>query len=168
MASTGPPPSAASPNRQTLRIQRDLQAIRDNQLSFIRNPELSVETIDETNLNVLTGIMAGPEGSAYAGGHFRFKITFPPEYPFKPPDFVFITAICHPNVHSGGGLACHDQLNATWAPSVTLAKLLTEMHQLLAQPNYDTPMEGDSVSDKNPEKARRWTHQFAQPPIELQ
>jgi ubiquitin-protein ligase len=161
MSNPAPPPPAARPDPQTRRLQRDLQAISDNQLSFIRNPELLVETINEINLNVLTGIMAGPEDSDYAGGHFRFKITFPPEYPFKLPNFVFITAICHPNVRSGDGLAWNDQLNATWTPRVTLAKLLTEMHQLLAQPNYDAAIRGDPVSHKNPEKAREWTNRFA-------
>jgi len=156
---TSVPPSTTVSNRQTQRIQRDLQELNDNPLPFVRNLQLSF--VD--NLNELTGVLIGPENSDYAGGHFRFLIRFPPEYPFKPPDFFFPTAICHPNVDLRTGIACHDQLLATWAPNIPLRKLLTEMHSLLAQPNYDTPIEGGSLADKSPAKARQWTSEFAQP-----
>jgi ubiquitin-protein ligase len=159
MATNNPGTSAAAPSRQTQRIQRDLQALTDSPLPFLQNLQLAL--VD--GVNELTGILVGPEGSPYTGGHFRFLIRFPPEYPFKPPEFFFCTAICHPNVDTTTGTACHDQLLATWAPSITLAHLLKEMHSLLAKPNYETPIEGDKVADKSPENAHRWTLEFAQP-----
>jgi len=157
MANAAPAPTVS--NRQTQRIQRDLQALNDNPLPFIRNLQLSV--VD--GLNELEGVLIGPENSDYVGGHFRFLIRFPPEYPFKPPEFYFRTAMCHPNVDTKTGTACHDQLIATWAPNITLTRLLSEMHGLLARPNYDTPIEGDSLVDKSRAKARQWTQQFASP-----
>ncbi|CAF0892639.1 unnamed protein product [Rotaria sordida] len=150
---------AAAPSRQTQRIQRDLRALDENPLPFIQNLNLTFND----GMNQLTGILIGPDNSPYTGGYFRFIINFPPEYPFKPPDFCFQTAICHPNVHSKEGNACTDQLNATWAPSVTLSKLFTEMHSLLAKPIYEIPIEDDPLTAKDPEKARLWTTQFAQP-----
>ena len=89
-------------------------------------------------------------------------IKFPLQYPFKPPDFIFTTAICHPNVHSGTGDTCHDRLNATWMPSINLTKYLSDIHELLNNPNYETPVEGDKLLDKNSKKAYQWTQQFAQ------
>jgi ubiquitin-protein ligase len=145
-------------SRQTQRIQKDLAALNADPLPFLQN--LQLEVVD--NLNELSGVLIGPKGSDYAGGYFRFLIRFPPEYPFKPPDFFFLTRICHPNVDSRTGTTCHDQLLATWAPSVTLKKLLSEMHGLLAKPNYDTQVE-DSITDKSPEKAKQETKSFAQP-----
>jgi len=85
MATGGPSPPPPVSTRQTQRIQRDLQTLLDNPLPFLRNLQLSV--VD--GLNQLTGVLIGPDNSDYAGGHFRFVIQFPPEYPFKPPDFFF-------------------------------------------------------------------------------
>ncbi|CAF1220347.1 unnamed protein product [Rotaria sordida] len=145
------------PNRQVRRLQRDLDAAVDNPLPFIREQELLVDD----GLNVVTGIMTGPENSPYAGGYFRFVIKFPPEYPFKPPDFFFKTPICHPNVHSETGIAWHDQLYYTWAPNITLSQIFTSMHSLLAQPNYKVPLSDKNLPNKSPEKARLWTQQYA-------
>jgi ubiquitin-protein ligase len=157
MATSGASGGASS--RQTQRIQKDLAALNADPLPFVQN--LQLEVVD--NLNELSGVLIGPDGSNYAGGYFRFLIRFPPEYPFKPPDFFFLTAICHPNVDSRTGTTCHDQLLATWAPKITLQQLLSEMHGLLAKPNDGTPLEGDTLTDKSPENAREWTKSFAPP-----
>jgi ubiquitin-conjugating enzyme E2 D len=169
----------ATPNRQTLRIQKDLDSINSNPLPFVRNLQLSFveENIGGASAaegktppasppaghNQVTGVMIGPDGTPYEGGHFRFTINFPPDYPFRPPEFIFTTAMLHPNVHSGAGTACHEHLLATWRPTVSLANLLTEMHQLLREPNYGTPIQGDAISDKSPEKVRDWTREHAPP-----
>lgn len=168
----------ATPNKQTQRIQKDLQSLTTSPLPFLRNLNLTwIEEKTEdasgaegskpsappyTGYNRLTGVMIGPDGSPYAGGHFRFSINFPPDYPFRSPEFIFTTAMLHPNVHSGAGTACHERMLATWAPSISLPNFLTEMHKLLSEPNYDTPMQ-DAITDKSPEQARVWTQQFAQP-----
>jgi ubiquitin-protein ligase len=141
-SSTAPVPIVS--NRQTARIQRDLQSLMENPLPFIPVERLQLSVVE--GLNELTGVLIGPKNSAYAGVHYCFLIRFPPEYPFKPPEFYFTTDISHPNVDSKTGTACHDQLIATWAPNITLTKLLSEMHSLLEKPNYDTPIN----SDKNP------------------
>jgi ubiquitin-conjugating enzyme E2 D/E len=141
-SSTAPVPIVS--NRQTARIQRDLQSLMENPLSFIPIERLQLSVVE--GLNELTGVLIGPKNSAYADAHYCFLIRFPPEYPFKPPEFYFTTNISHPNVDSNTGTACHDQLIATWAPNITLTKLLSEMNSLLEKPNYDTPIN----SDKNP------------------
>jgi ubiquitin-protein ligase len=142
--------SGTAPTRQTTRIQDDLKALKPDLLESIKDLQLGLVG----NLNELTGVMIGPKNSDYEGGRFLFGIKFPAEYPFKPPEFFFRTKIIHPNVDFGTGLACQDQLMATWAPNIKLNQYLTEMYSLLSQPNYDTPIEGDSTVEKNPQKAR--------------
>jgi ubiquitin-protein ligase len=141
-SSTAPVPKVS--NRQTLRIERDLQSLMEKPLPFI--PKESLELSVREGLNELTGVLIGPEKSDYAGVHYCFLIRFLPEFPFKPPEFYFASNISHPNVDSKTGTACHDQLIATWAPNITLTQLLSEMYSLLEKPNYDTPIN----SDKNP------------------
>jgi ubiquitin-protein ligase len=154
MAASNSAPAPVS--RQTLRLREAVKELNDKPLPFVRNLELTVEE----NLNKLSGVLIGPENSNYAGGHFPFVVRFPPEYPLTPPEFHFVPPMIHPNVSSQDGLTCHDQLLAEWAPKITLTRLLTEMHALLATPNYDTPIEGDSSVDKSPDRARQSTLLF--------
>ena len=158
MASSGA--TGAVSTKQTKKIQDDLAAIIKNPLPFLKDlPALSVED----GQNVLTGVMIGPQGGDYEGGHFKFKVVFPPEYPFRFPDFAFITQICHPNVSSKDSLACNDQIMTTWGPTVKLTKYLTDIYSLLEKPNYDAPVQGDQNAEKSREKAKQWTQQYAQP-----
>ena len=38
----------------------------------------------------------------YDKGSFKFKLTFPAEYPFKPPKVLIETKIYHPNIDEKG------------------------------------------------------------------
>lgn len=36
-------------------------------------------------------VVSGPPDTLYSGGLYHGRILFPPEYPFKPPSFIFTT-----------------------------------------------------------------------------
>lgn len=38
----------------------------------------------------------------FLGGYFKARLTFPKDYPMKPPKLTFISKMWHPNVHSNG------------------------------------------------------------------
>lgn len=59
--------------------------------------------------------------SPYAGGVFFLTITFPTDYPFKPPKVSFTTKIYHPNINSNGSI-CLDILRDQWSPALTISK----------------------------------------------
>ena len=108
----------------------------------------------------------GPEDTPYSGGIFFLSITFPQEYPFKPPTVTFDTKIFHPNIDTDG-VICLDILKDQWSPALTVAKILLSIRSLLNEPNPSDPLQED-VADlyiNNPEdfknKAAQWTENYA-------
>ena len=49
--------------------------------------------------------IAGPEGTAYAGGMFAAELYLPEEYPMVPPKVLFRTKIFHPNIDKLGKIS---------------------------------------------------------------
>jgi len=150
--------SSSSPNAQTRRLLTDLEFYYKNPLSFIQNLQYS---IDQEGFNQLNGILIGPDNSPYENGYFHFRIKFPLEYPFKPHEFFFLTRICHPNVQTETGAACHDELLSSWTPKISITEILTKMYSLLAQPDYKKYFGDETVPGKDPETARQWTQEYA-------
>jgi ubiquitin-protein ligase len=84
-------------------------------------------------------IILGPSDSPYAGGVFVLNISFPNDYPFKPPKINFMTPIYHPNINEKGGI-CLDILKDNWSPALTISKVLLSICSLLTDPNPDDPL----------------------------
>ena len=110
--------------------------------------------------------LMGPNESPYENGVFYLDISFPAEYPYKPPRLNFTTRIYHPNINSCGGI-CLDILKEQWSPALTIAKVLLSICSLLTDPNPDDPLV-PSIADlyKRDKKeyimtARAWTLQYA-------
>tara|TARA_Y100000996_G_scaffold224669_1_gene176754 strand:+ start:3109 stop:3573 length:465 start_codon:yes stop_codon:yes gene_type:complete len=108
----------------------------------------------------------GPEGSPYQGGVFYLKISFPKDYPFKPPKMMFTTRIYHCNINSGGGI-CLDILKDQWSPALTISKVLLSICSLMDDPNPDDPLVPE-IADllrknkvEHDEQARLYTLKYA-------
>ena len=98
----------------------------------------------------------GPPESSFEGGNFTLLVTFPPDYPFKPPKVKFETRIFHPNINQSGDIC----LDTQWAPAglsmaqvndlifflIISVQVMLSIIQLLADPNPSDPI--------NPEAAR--------------
>lgn len=113
-----------------------------------------------------TATLMGPEGTPYHGGVFYLNITFPANYPFKPPKIHFVTKIYHPNINSGGGI-CLDVLKDNWSPALTISKILISICSLLDDPNPDDPLVPDIAKQYVDNRAaydvtaRTWTMDYA-------
>ncbi|ADO67135.1 putative ubiquitin-conjugating enzyme E2 [Cafeteria roenbergensis virus] len=94
---------------------------------------------DKTNLNLWDGTLVGPSGTPYEGGVFQLEITFPEDYPYKPPKIIFKTPIYHPNISTTGAI-CLDILKNNWSPALNISKVLLSLCSLLADPNPDDPL----------------------------
>jgi len=99
----------------------------------------SAGPINENNLFNWEGTIIGPSNSPYSGGIFKLIITFPENYPFKPPHIKFKTKILHPNINNQGSI-CLDILSTSWTPVLNISKVLLSICSLLTDPNEKDPL----------------------------
>ncbi|KAJ3117910.1 Ubiquitin-conjugating enzyme E2 4 [Physocladia obscura] len=108
----------------------------------------------------------GPSDSPYSGGVFFLSITFPTDYPFKPPKVAFTTRIYHPNINSNGSI-CLDILRDQWSPALTISKVLLSICSMLTDPNPDDPLVPEIAHVYKTDRpryeaaAREWTRKYA-------
>ena len=118
----------------TQRITRELAMIQKDPPCNCSAGLLNDDDIFEWDATIM-----GPVDSPYEGGVFHLRISFPMDYPFKPPICVFSTKIYHPNINSSGGI-CLDILKDNWSPALTMIKVLLSICSMLDDPNPDDPL----------------------------
>ncbi|KAL1479544.1 hypothetical protein MTO96_051756 [Rhipicephalus appendiculatus] len=111
-------------------------------------------------------VIVGPENTPFEGGMFKLSITFPNDYPFKPPTVEFLTKIYHPNINDVGHI-CLNILGTQWSPALSVGKVLLSICALMCEPNPDDPLMPviASVYKNNRFQynatARKWTKEYA-------
>ncbi|XP_065051889.1 ubiquitin-conjugating enzyme E2 E1-like [Rhopilema esculentum] len=118
------------------------------------------------NLYEWVATILGPQGSVYEGGVFFLEISFPSDYPFKPPKVIFKTRIYHCNINSQG-VVCLDILKDKWSPAFTVSKVLLSVIALLSDCNPADPLVGSIAQQYLTDRkehdnfAKDWTKRFA-------
>ncbi|XP_059828931.1 ubiquitin-conjugating enzyme E2 G1a isoform X1 [Hypanus sabinus] len=162
-----------------------MQSLRNNmQFGVLREHE---ETVPELNKNPVDGFSAGliddndlyrwevliigPPDTLYEGGVFKAHLTFPKDYPLRPPKMKFITEIWHPNVDKNGEVCIsilhepgedkygYEKPEERWLPIHTVETILISVISMLADPNGDSPANVDAAKewreDRNGEFKRK-------------
>ncbi|VBB34928.1 unnamed protein product, partial [Acanthocheilonema viteae] len=65
-------------------------------------------------------ILISPPRPPYNGGIFRLRLTFPSDYPFKPPHLRFVTPIYHPNIDEKGQMCLAILQYDNWKPGTNI------------------------------------------------
>ena len=86
----------------------------------------------------------GPHDTIWEGGLFELSIKFTQEYPTKAPNIKFTTKMFHPNIYNDGSI-CLDILSNQWSPIYDVWAVLTSIRSLLADPNPDSPANGEAA-----------------------
>lgn len=92
---------------------------------------------DDDNMFKLKFALLGPAMNAYANGTFQVNVFIPEGYPNKAPNIKFATKIYHPNISYESGDLDKEILEKIWRPSLSIAKFINIIHNLLIEPNQN-------------------------------
>ncbi|KAL9596432.1 MAG: hypothetical protein Q9219_005816 [cf. Caloplaca sp. 3 TL-2023] len=89
----------------------------------------------------------GRDKTLWEGGLFKLTVSFPDEYPTKPPKCKFVPPLFHPNVYPSGTV-CLSILNEEegWKPAITIKQILLGIQDLLNDPNPESPAQAEAYN----------------------
>ena len=130
-----------------------------------------ISLYNESNFNQWKVIIAGPAGSPFEGGKFEAKITIPPEYPHKAPEFKLITKIYSPAVSEEGSICIpilqNDNKPENWVPTRKVMEVIDAFRNLIADLTSDHVSNAEIAAvlaadkDKFIATAKEWTKKYA-------
>ena len=100
------------------RLAKEYKQIRENPPPFI------IARPSESNMLDWHYVITGPPGTPYEGGQYHGRVTFPPEYPFKPPRIRMCTPSGRFEVNQRICLSMSDFHEELWNPSWSVATII--------------------------------------------
>ncbi|KAA1096833.1 E2 SUMO-conjugating protein ubc9 [Puccinia graminis f. sp. tritici] len=118
---------------------------RDHPYGFYARPTKNADS--SLNMMIWDVGIPGKENTNWAGGLYKLQISFPDDYPSKPPKCKFTPPIFHPNVFPSGTV-CLSILNEekSWKPAITLKQIVLGIQDLMNDPNNADPAQLDAFS----------------------
>ncbi|KAF1820305.1 ubiquitin-conjugating enzyme [Dissoconium aciculare CBS 342.82] len=118
---------------------------RDHPFGFVARPAKDAK--GGLDLKKWDCAVPGKEKTMWEGGLFKLEVTFPDEYPTKPPKCKFVPPLFHPNVYPSGTV-CLSILNEEegWKPAITIKEILLGIQFLLDEVNPDSPAQADAYN----------------------
>ncbi|CAK8691310.1 ubiquitin-conjugating enzyme E2 G1-like [Clavelina lepadiformis] len=130
----------------------------------------SAGLVDEVNIFKWEILIIGPADSLYDGGYFKAHMTFPEDYPQRPPKLKFISDIWHPNVGKDG-MVCisilhepgddkygYEKAAERWLPVHTVETIMVSVISLLCDPNDESPANVDAAKEFREDKKKFKRH----------
>ncbi|KAK7511203.1 ubiquitin-conjugating enzyme E2 1 [Phyllosticta citriasiana] len=140
---------------------------KDHPFGFVARPmKTPANTLD---LKKWECVIPGKEKTIWDGAALKLEMTFPEEYPTKPPKCTgsshptfrfgsekadaprttgkFVPPLFHPNVYPSGTV-CLSILNEDegWRPAITVKEILLGIQSLLDEPNPESPAQADAFN----------------------
>jgi ubiquitin-protein ligase len=133
-------------------LNKDIKAIKEFNLNSLG---IYIE-FNEDNMFEAKAMIVAPEDSLYFGGYLLFKILFPKNYPFAPPQVTYISrnrVRIHPNLYVGGKV-CLSILGTwsgpKWTTVMDITTVLLSIQSLLDNnPLHHEPGQEKNVSATN-------------------
>ncbi|KAF1377387.1 hypothetical protein EPR50_G00167840 [Perca flavescens] len=119
----------------------------------------SAGLVDDDDIYQWEVVVIGPQDTLFEGGFFKATLTFPRNYPLRPPKMKFITEIWHPNVAKNGDVCIsilhepgedkygYEKPEERWLPIHTVETIMISVISMLADPNGDSPANVDAAKE---------------------
>ena len=108
-----------------------------------------------SDLNLCYSALIGPPDTPYEDGLYIVSSHFPTEYPMVPPQVLFLTPICHPNINAEGVISLNI-LQSDWTPALTFVVVVRSLEALLSDPNFDEPIVPELAEMYRTDKQLYW------------
>ncbi|XP_041755744.2 ubiquitin-conjugating enzyme E2 G1-like [Coregonus clupeaformis] len=117
----------------------------------------SAGLIDDEDIYKWEVVIIGPQDTLFEGVFFKAYLTFPYDYPLRPPKMKFINEIWHPNVAKNGDVCIsilhepgedkfgYEKPEERWLPIHTVETIIVSVISMLADPNSDSPANVDAA-----------------------
>ncbi|XP_077242533.1 ubiquitin-conjugating enzyme E2 19-like [Tasmannia lanceolata] len=154
MTTTTTPVTTAKQNlpiAKSIESQSVLKRLQSELMALMMSGDPGVSAFPEgDNIFCWKGTITGSNDTVYEGMVYRLSLSFPIDYPFKPPKVKFETMCFHPNVDLYGNI-CLDILQDKWSSAYDVRSVLLSIQSLLGEPNNASPL--------NPQAAALWSNQ---------
>ncbi|OIV92636.1 hypothetical protein TanjilG_17987 [Lupinus angustifolius] len=145
------PPKQSLPPPKTVDSQSVLRRLQSELMALMMSGDPGVSAFpEEDNIFCWKGTISGSKDTVFEGTVYKLSLSFPNDYPFKPPKVKFETTCFHPNVDMTGNI-CLDILQDKWSSAYDVRTILISIQSLLGEPNISSPL--------NPEAAQLWSNQ---------
>ncbi|KAM5225900.1 ubiquitin/ISG15-conjugating enzyme E2 L6 [Hipposideros larvatus] len=144
------------------RVAKELEELQEKLPRYLQN-------LDSNDANVLVWrVLFLPETPPYNLKAFNLCISFPGDYPLKPPTVTFTTKIYHPNVDSDGQVCLPIISKNNWEPHYRTYQVLDALSKLVNSPDLEQPVRVElaDLLTQDPElfykKAEEFTLQYGE------
>lgn len=120
---------------------KELDEIKISSLQCFQNIQ-----VNPSNILLWNGLLV-PNNPPYNKGAFQIEISFPAEYPFKPPKITFKTKIYHPNVDEKGQVCLPIISAENWKPATKTNQVIQSLIGLINEPEPDRPLRADLAEE---------------------
>lgn len=144
------------------RVAKELEALQKELPRYLRNLRSDDANVLEWHVLLL------PDEPPYHHKAFGVRISFPRDYPLKPPTVAFTTKIYHPNVDENGQVCLPIISKGNWEPTTKAFQVLEALNRLVNRPDLEEPVRLELVDllTQDPElfkqKATEFTLQFGE------
>ncbi|BEI85838.1 hypothetical protein CcaverHIS002_0601250 [Cutaneotrichosporon cavernicola] len=118
---------------------------KDHPFGFYARPQKKED--GTLNMMVWDVGIPGKEATDWAGGMYCVVMTFPEDYPTKPPKCKFSPPLFHPNVYPSGTI-CLSILDEekSWKPAISIKQIVLGIQDLLQHANIGDPAQIDAYT----------------------
>lgn len=132
-------------------------------------PWTNIELLHDNIREWVVALIVLDNDTPYSGGYFKAKMTFPQDYPYRPPDFRFLRPLYHPNIYPDGRLCIsilhqpgEDEMSGEsaderWSPAQNVESVLLSILSLLDNAEVSSPANVDAavMLRNEPERYKR-------------